>query len=102
MMSDLSFDVIESRYSVRVLCFGAPFRLSQAFQDLAIHFGGERFEWRWETFSIGPKQSADVLSKHLMIPLLSTAYLAFISPDAISEISGSDLEKVGLNSPTQS
>jgi hypothetical protein len=36
-----------------------------------------------------------------MIPLLSTAYLAFISPDAISEISGSDLEKVGLNSPTQ-
>jgi hypothetical protein len=36
-----------------------------------------------------------------MIPLLSTAYLAFISPDAISEISGSDLEKVGLNSHTQ-
>jgi hypothetical protein len=42
-----------------------------------------------------------VLSKHLVIPLLSTAYLAFTSPDAISEISGSDLEKVGLNSPTQ-
>ena len=37
-----------------------------------------------------------------MIPLLSTAYLAFISPDAISEISGSALEKVGFNSPTQS
>jgi len=28
-----------------------------------------------------------------MIPLLSTTYLAFISPDAISEISDSDLEK---------
>jgi len=28
-----------------------------------------------------------------MIPLLSTAYLAFTSPDAISEISGSGLEK---------
>jgi hypothetical protein len=45
-------------------------------------------------FSIGPKQSADVLSKHLILPLLSTAYLAFVSPDAISEISTNDLEKV--------
>lgn len=76
VMGNLSFDVIDSRYS-----------------DLAIQFRGEGFEWRWETFSIGPRQSAEVLSKHLMIPLLSTAYLAFISPDAISEISGSGLEK---------
>jgi hypothetical protein len=37
-----------------------------------------------------------------MIPLLSTAYLAAISPDAISEISGSDLEKVGFNKSTLS
>jgi hypothetical protein len=37
-----------------------------------------------------------------MIPLLSTAYLAFISPDAISEISGSALEKVGFNSTIMS
>ncbi|KAH9987328.1 hypothetical protein BJV74DRAFT_878371 [Russula compacta] len=77
MMGDISFDVIDSRYS-----------------DLAIDLCGDSFKWRWETFSIGPKQSADVLSKHLMVPLLSTAYLAFMSPDAISEISGSDLEKV--------
>ena len=34
-----------------------------------------------------------------MMPLLSTAYLAFTSSDAISEISGSGLEKVGLDSP---
>lgn len=72
------------------------------FQDLAIDLHGDSFKWRWETFSIGPKQSADVLSKHLMIPLLSTAYLAFISSDAISEISGSDLEKVGSQHPTLS
>jgi hypothetical protein len=72
------------------------------FQDLAIHLHGDSFQWRWETFSIGPKQSADVLSKHLMIPLLSTAYLASILPAAISEISDSDLEKVGFNSPTLS
>jgi hypothetical protein len=101
-IGDISFDVIDSRYSVLGTRLVQPFRHSQAFQDLAIHFRGEAFEWRWETFSIGPKQSAEVLSKHLMIPLLSTAYLAFISPDAISEISGSALEKVGFNSLTQS
>ena len=105
MMSDLSFDVIDSRYSVRGVV-GVWYTLSGAhrlffFQDLAINFRGEGFEWRWETFSIGPKQSAEVLSKHLMIPILSTAYLAFTSPDTISEISGADLEKVGLNVPTQ-
>jgi len=55
-MADLSFTVAESRYS-----------------DLAIDLKGDSFNWRWETFSIGPKQSADVLSKHLILPLLSTA-----------------------------
>lgn len=74
--------------------FPATFTISQALQDLAIDLRGEGFNWRWETFSTGPKQSADVLSKHLILPLLSTAYLAFISPDAISEISTNDLEKV--------
>ncbi|KAN0124596.1 hypothetical protein V8E53_015783 [Lactarius tabidus] len=75
-IGDLSFTVTESRFS-----------------DLAIDLRGDGFNWRWETFSIGPKQSADVLSKHLILPLLSTAYLAFVSPDAISEISTNDLEK---------
>ena len=103
MMSDLSFDVMDSRYSVRGVGVWCTFQALTDFffQDLAINFRGEGFEWRWETFSIGPKQSAEVLSKHLMIPILSTAYLAFISPDTISEISGADLEKVGLNIPTQ-
>jgi hypothetical protein len=74
--------------------FPASFTISRAPQDLAIDLRGDGFNWRWETFSIGPKQSADVLSKHLILPLLSTAYLAFVSPDAISEISTNDLEKV--------
>ncbi|KAH9178147.1 hypothetical protein EDB89DRAFT_1148478 [Lactarius sanguifluus] len=76
VMGDLAFSVTESRFS-----------------DLAVDLRGDGFNWRWETFSIGPKQSADVLSKHLILPLLSTAYLAFVSPDAISEISSNDLEK---------
>ena len=61
VMGNISFDVVDSRYSVTGYAFVALFRHSQAFQDLAIHFRGEGFEWRWETFSIGPKQSAEVL-----------------------------------------
>ncbi|KAH9960869.1 hypothetical protein BC827DRAFT_368369 [Russula dissimulans] len=76
IMGELSFDVSESRYS-----------------DLAADLSGDSFKWRWETFSIGPKQSAAVLSKHLTLPLLSTACMALMFPAAISEISGSDLEK---------
>ncbi|KAI0254954.1 hypothetical protein BJV78DRAFT_1120054 [Lactifluus subvellereus] len=76
VMEGLSFDVVESRYS-----------------DLAIDLQGDTFKWRWETSFIGPKQSADVLSKHLIIPLLSTADLAFTMQNAISGISDYDLEK---------
>lgn len=80
----------------------ARFMSSQALQDLAIDLQGDAFKWRWETFFIGPKQSADVLSKHLIIPLLSTADLAFTMQYAISGISDYDLEKVGVNGLIQS
>ncbi|KAI9511844.1 hypothetical protein F5148DRAFT_203203 [Russula earlei] len=76
VLEALSFAVSGSRYS-----------------DLAIDLGGESFKWRWETFSIGPKQSADVLSKQLMMPLFSIAYLA-LTKTRFSEISHSDLEEV--------
>ncbi|KAI0264391.1 hypothetical protein BC834DRAFT_993795 [Gloeopeniophorella convolvens] len=76
VMDDLSFDVVESRYS-----------------DMAFELRGDALKWRWETFSIGPRQSADVLSKHLITPLLSAVYLAFTSPEAISGISENNLEK---------
>ncbi|KAI0303729.1 hypothetical protein B0F90DRAFT_1317740 [Multifurca ochricompacta] len=79
VISNLSFNVIDSRYS-----------------ELGVDLRGETFKWRWETFSVGPKQSAYILSKHLIMPLLSTAYLAFSSSDAISEISDCDLEQVSL------
>jgi len=99
VMGELSFDVSESRYSVR-LGFCASFSVPhKRLQDLAADLSRDAFKWRWETFSIGPKQSADVLSKHLTLPLLSTVCMALMSPAAISEIPGSDLEKVGFSSP---
>ena len=48
----------------------------------------------WETISTGPKMSAELLSQHLILPLITTAHLAFYSPDPVSELSEADLEKV--------
>ncbi|KAI0064747.1 hypothetical protein BV25DRAFT_1775557, partial [Artomyces pyxidatus] len=75
-ISDLAFEVVESRYS-----------------DFASDLRGEDFKWRWETFTMGPRLSSEFLSKHLIIPLISTAHLAFTSADSIGEVSDSDLEK---------
>ncbi|KIP05010.1 hypothetical protein PHLGIDRAFT_129130 [Phlebiopsis gigantea 11061_1 CR5-6] len=73
---DLSFEVIESRNA-----------------DLAIELGSDDFKWRWEMYSLGPKVSADVLSQHLIMPLISVTHLAFSSSDPVSELSSSDLEQ---------
>ena len=56
--------------------------------------GSDSFRWRWETFAVGPKMSGDILSKHLILPLISMAHLAFSSADPLSTVSESDLEKV--------
>ncbi|OCH95479.1 hypothetical protein OBBRIDRAFT_788362 [Obba rivulosa] len=73
---DLSFEVVDSHNA-----------------DLAVELGSDRFRWRWETYSLGPKVSADVLSKHLILPLISATHLAFGSADPVSELSAADLEK---------
>lgn len=39
--------------------------------------------------------SAELLAQHLILPLITTAHLAFYSPDPVSELSEADLEKVG-------
>ncbi|KAI0316559.1 hypothetical protein OF83DRAFT_1172770 [Amylostereum chailletii] len=75
-MDELSLDMTDTHYS-----------------DLAIELGGEAFKWRWETFLIGPKFSAEVLSRHLIQPLISTVHLAFTSSDPVCDMSEGDLEK---------
>ncbi|KAI0925975.1 hypothetical protein AcW1_008260 [Taiwanofungus camphoratus] len=73
---DLSFDVVDSRYA-----------------DFAFELGSDSFKWRWETCTLGPKVSAEILSKHLIMPLISVTHLSFSSADPVSEISEADLEK---------
>lgn len=43
---------------------------------------------------VGPRMSADILSKHLIMPLISLSHLAFSSADPVSELTDADLEKV--------
>ncbi|KAH9838409.1 uncharacterized protein C8Q71DRAFT_528370 [Rhodofomes roseus] len=75
-IADLTFEMVKTHYS-----------------DLAFELGSDSFKWRWETCAIGPKQSAEVLSKHLIMPLISFTHLAFSSADPVSELSEADLEK---------
>ncbi|KAF7312332.1 hypothetical protein MIND_00246300 [Mycena indigotica] len=75
-LSELSFDCVESNYA-----------------DLAIELEGEAFKWRWETCTQGGRFSADIISRHLVLPLISLTHLAFTSTSAVGESSESDLEK---------
>ncbi|EIW57322.1 uncharacterized protein TRAVEDRAFT_125022, partial [Trametes versicolor FP-101664 SS1] len=75
-VADLAFELVKSRHS-----------------DLAFELRNDTFRWRWETFSVGPTMSADILSKHLIMPLISAAHLAFFSADPVSSLSGADVEK---------
>jgi len=71
---ELSFDCVESKYA-----------------DLAIELECETFKWRWETCLQGRRLSAEIISSHLVLPLISLNHLAFMSP--VGESSESDLEK---------
>ncbi|KAJ7637701.1 hypothetical protein DFH06DRAFT_1433105 [Mycena polygramma] len=73
-MADLGFDVVESNYA-----------------DLAIQLDCEVFKWRWETCLQGSRFSAEMISRHLVLPLISLNHLAFTS--AVGESSETDLEK---------
>ncbi|KAH8109597.1 hypothetical protein DFH11DRAFT_928791 [Phellopilus nigrolimitatus] len=75
-MSDANFDIVDSRDA-----------------DLAFELDCDEFKWRWDTYLLGPKTAADVISKHLIMPLISIAHVSFYSADPVSELSEEDLEK---------
>jgi hypothetical protein len=52
--------------------------------------------WSWELFSAGPKLGAQLLSQHLIVPLISVMHLAFQSNGLLNELSNIGLEQVGL------
>ncbi|KAF9649857.1 hypothetical protein BDM02DRAFT_3113105 [Thelephora ganbajun] len=73
--AEMSFEIVKSLYS-----------------DLAFELHLEDFVFRWETNWAGPRISAEVISRQIIMPLMSTAHLAFSSPNSVGEISESDLE----------
>ncbi|KAI5982267.1 hypothetical protein EDD15DRAFT_2325177 [Pisolithus albus] len=75
-VSDLSFELAESKKA-----------------DLAFELGCDTFKWRWDTIFVGHKASADILSQHLIMPLISVNHLAFSTPDVVGDLGAEDLEK---------
>ncbi|KAF7374941.1 hypothetical protein MSAN_00380200 [Mycena sanguinolenta] len=73
-VEELTFDVVESHYA-----------------DLALELECETFQWRWETCLQGGRFSAEMISRHLVLPLISLNHLAFTS--AVGESDQTDLEK---------
>ncbi|KAH8100090.1 hypothetical protein BXZ70DRAFT_205355 [Cristinia sonorae] len=74
-IADLSFDIVPSPNA-----------------DIAFELGSDEFKWRWETYTLGPKVSAGVLSQQLIMPLISVSHLAFSSSDPVSELSDANLQ----------
>lgn len=70
-------------------------------KDFAFRLECNAFKWRWETIFVGHKISAEILSKHLIMPLISANHLAFSSPDVVGNLPPADLEKVNLFQPQQ-
>ncbi|KAF9468141.1 hypothetical protein BDZ94DRAFT_845739 [Collybia nuda] len=73
---DLSFEVVPSNYA-----------------DISFTLEGESFKWKWEACILGHKRSAEIISQHLIFPLISVNHLAFSSADVISELLDADIEK---------
>ncbi|KIL64480.1 hypothetical protein M378DRAFT_186730 [Amanita muscaria Koide BX008] len=75
-IADISFRVIESDYS-----------------DLAFQLECGGFVWRWETNYLGHKRSSEIISKHLILPLISLSHMAVTSSESVSEMSDMEVEK---------
>lgn len=63
------------------------------FGDLALELECNNWKWRWEPTFLGPKVSAQIISKHLIMPLISVNHLAFSSSDVLGDLAPEDLEK---------
>ncbi|KAL7279030.1 hypothetical protein ACG7TL_006863 [Trametes sanguinea] len=75
-VADLTFELVKSSHS-----------------DLALELRNDTFRWRWETFNVGPKLSPIILSKHLIMPLISMTHLSFFSTEPVGSLSEAELEK---------
>ncbi|KAG6374491.1 hypothetical protein JVT61DRAFT_4534 [Boletus reticuloceps] len=94
-MLQLSFEVVEVQFW-GILLSRLTFNLTtdvRLCKDFALQLECDAFKWRWETIFVGHKVSADILSKHLIMPLISANHLAFSSPVVVGDLPPTDLEK---------
>ncbi|KAF8523820.1 hypothetical protein JB92DRAFT_3257640, partial [Gautieria morchelliformis] len=61
--------------------------------DLSFELQASGCKWRWDSYLLGPKTSAKILSRHLIFPLLSVTHLAFSSADPVCELTLEDLQQ---------
>ncbi|KZS90201.1 hypothetical protein SISNIDRAFT_458149 [Sistotremastrum niveocremeum HHB9708] len=64
--------------------------------DLVIQFifdQPEEWTWRWNLTRMGPRTSANFLSKHLIVPLVLSSHVAFQTIDAKRPVSEQEWEK---------
>ncbi|KJA22900.1 hypothetical protein HYPSUDRAFT_1081973, partial [Hypholoma sublateritium FD-334 SS-4] len=74
-ISDPSLEVVESKYS-----------------DLCIELEWDTFKWRWEANFLGYSQSSEIVSRHLVLPLISLNHLTFSTSGVIGDMSDADVE----------
>ncbi|KAF8807016.1 hypothetical protein BYT27DRAFT_7190726 [Phlegmacium glaucopus] len=75
-IADFTLEAIESNYS-----------------DLALELECESFKWRWETCFSGYRRSSEIISRHLIVPLISMNHLTFSSSDAVGEMPDVEVER---------
>ncbi|KAF9048705.1 hypothetical protein BJ165DRAFT_1526130 [Panaeolus papilionaceus] len=75
-ITDASFESVQTNYS-----------------DSAFEIECGTFKWRWETCFLGHTRSADIISQHLIFPLISLSHLTFSSAEAVGEVAESEVEK---------
>ncbi|KAG1887268.1 hypothetical protein F4604DRAFT_1239656 [Suillus subluteus] len=61
--------------------------------DLALEMECNTWKWRWEPTFLGPQVSAEIISKHLIMPLISVNHLAFSSSNVLGDLAPENLEK---------
>ncbi|KAF8962773.1 hypothetical protein BDZ97DRAFT_2020814, partial [Flammula alnicola] len=76
-IADLSFEVVDQNI----------------LSDLCLELECEAFKWRWEACFLGYRWSSEIISKHLIFPLISLNHLTFSSAEAIGEMPDTDVEK---------
>lgn len=62
--------------------------------DLACEVGCEDYTWQWHANALGYRLSSELLSKHLILPLISFSHVAFTAPQPLQQMPADELEKL--------